>query len=233
MNEALCRGVVKMLHVSSVAAIGRSAEDSRLINEDEEWGESKYNSAYGLSKYLAETEVWRGIGEGLNAVIINPSIILGVGDFTDLSGQLVRLVARGFPFYSDGINGWGNVEDVVSVAVALMASGEQNRRFIVSEGNHSYQEVFTLLAKGLSIREPRFRTNRAMSAVAWRYFAIMEAVFGKKALITKETAMTANGTSLYDNTRLLGALPGFAYQPLAETLNAIAAAYKVHTGMQY
>ncbi len=79
VNQALQRGIRKMVYVSSVAALGRSGDVQKEITEEQEWGESKYNSVYGISKYLAETEVWRGIGEGLNAVIVNPGIILGAG----------------------------------------------------------------------------------------------------------------------------------------------------------
>src|SRR5438874_1405767 len=81
VNQALLQGIRKLVYVSSVAALSRPGNAAKEITEEQEWGESKYNSAYGISKYFAETEVWRGIGEGLNAVIVNPGIILGPGDW--------------------------------------------------------------------------------------------------------------------------------------------------------
>ena len=100
VNQALEQGGIrKMVYVSSVAALGRSGDEEKEITEEEEWAESKYNSVYGVSKYLAETEVWRGIGEGLNAVIVNPGIILGKTTGHDLSAQLMKMVYREFPFY--------------------------------------------------------------------------------------------------------------------------------------
>ena len=107
VNQALLQGVRKMVHVSSIAALGRTGGDPKKeVTEEAEWEDSKYNSAYGLSKYLAEMEVWRGIGEGLNAVIVNPGIILGGTSGHDLSAQLMKMVYREFPFYSKGVTAW-------------------------------------------------------------------------------------------------------------------------------
>ena len=80
VNAALEARVKKMVHVSSVAALGRIRENTP-INESMNWTEETSNSNYGQSKYLAELEVWRGIGEGLDAVMVNPVVILGAGDW--------------------------------------------------------------------------------------------------------------------------------------------------------
>ena len=112
VNEALEQDIRKLVFVSSVAALGRS-EVTKEITEEEQWEESKYNSRYGLSKHMAEMEVWRGIGEGLNAVIVNPGIILGEGNWDEGSARLMKVVYKEFPFYTQGINGWVDVKDVV------------------------------------------------------------------------------------------------------------------------
>ncbi|MEJ7587191.1 MAG: NAD-dependent epimerase/dehydratase family protein [Ferruginibacter sp.] len=80
VNAALSKGVKKLVHVSSVAALGRTREDER-VNETMNWTENTSKSNYGQSKYLSELEVWRGIGEGLEAVMVNPVIILGQGNW--------------------------------------------------------------------------------------------------------------------------------------------------------
>src|SRR6202012_3357226 len=126
-----------------------TGDGSKEITEEEEWGESKYNSAYGLSKYMAEMEVWRGIGEGLNAVIVNPGVILGAGHEQDLAVQLMKIVYKGFPFYPRGITSWVGADDVVKALTMLMASDVEAERFIISEGNFSYRDIFTLMAHAL------------------------------------------------------------------------------------
>jgi len=156
VNQAISQGIRKLVHVSSVAALGRNGDATKEINEDTEWEDSKYNSAYGLSKYLAEMEVWRGIGEGLNAVIVNPGIILGPGNGHDLSSQLMKIVYREFPFYSKGITSWVDVQDVITAMTMLMGSDVEADRFIVSNGNSSYMEIFTTMALALGKKPPRF-----------------------------------------------------------------------------
>ena len=78
VNECILKKIEKLVHVSSIAAVGKN----RISGESGEvdlFTEATSNSTYGLSKYLSEMEVWRGMSEGLNAVIVNPGIILGQG----------------------------------------------------------------------------------------------------------------------------------------------------------
>ena len=92
VNASITAGVQKLLFVSSVAALGRMREGS-AIDENMQWSPKANNSEYGRTKYLAEMEVWRGIGEGLKAVIVNPTIILGAGDWnSDLPKFLIPCI---------------------------------------------------------------------------------------------------------------------------------------------
>lgn len=226
VNEALTQGIRKMVYVSSIAALGRNGAQSKTINEEQEWGESRYNSAYGLSKYLAENEVWRGIGEGLSAVIINPSVILGAGDWATGSSQIITLADREFPFYTQGINGWVGVQDVVKAMVLLMASNVDAERFIVSEGNHSYRHIFTLMAEELGKQPPKWQAGSLVTGLAWRVGGLYSKLLGKTPVITRETARTSQGQSFYDNSKLLAAIPEFSYTPIENTIREMADAYR-------
>ncbi len=225
VNEAITQGIRKLVYVSSVAALGRSSA-AKEVTEEQEWGESSYSSAYGLSKYLAENEVWRGIGEGLNAVIINPSVILGAGDWHTGSPQLITLADKEFPFYTNGVNGWVDVNDVVSIMVQLMNSDIESERFIVSSGNHSYREVFYLMADALGKKPPSFRAGPFVTAMAWRMGALLHRITGKSPVITRETAHTAQSIVHYNNSKLLEAFPTFHYTPLQETISHMAGAFR-------
>ncbi len=224
VNQALEQGITKMVYVSSIAALGKATAEKPQITEEEQWGENDYSSAYGMSKYLAETEVWRGIGEGLNAVIVNPGIILGEGDFVDGSTELTKLAWKEFPFYTNGITAWVDVKDVASAMQALMASGYEAERYILSNGNRSFRDVFTLMAQSLNKRPPRFYANALITGLAWRLGKLM-ALFGKKPVITRETARNANTQNHYDNKKLLAALPAFSYTPLEKTIERMADAF--------
>ncbi len=225
VNQAIEQGIRKMVYVSSIAAMGRNGDGSKEITEDQEWGESKYNSAYGISKYLAENEVWRGIGEGLCAVIVNPSMILGAGEWGS-AAQLMQLAHKEFPFYTAGVNGWVDAGDVVKAMTMLMASDIEAERYIVSGGNHAYREIFTLMAEALGKRPPRIAAGPAMTGLIWRVNGLYSRISGKAQLITRETTNNAQTRSYYNNSKLLAALPGFSYTPVAESIARMAVAFR-------
>jgi nucleoside-diphosphate-sugar epimerase len=81
--------------------VGR-LRDNETITEEMNWTPETSNSNYGESKYLAELEVWRGIGEGLEAVMVNPVIILGAGDWNGGSSKIFKSVYEEFPWYAEG-----------------------------------------------------------------------------------------------------------------------------------
>ncbi len=226
VNEALESNIRKMVFVSSIAALGRSEKEGKMITEEEQWEESHQNSAYGQSKYAAELEVWRGIGEGLSAVIVNPGIILGEGDWTVGSANLMKMVHDGFPFFTNGVNGWVDVKDVVKAMITLMHSDVDAERFIVVEGNHTYKEVFEEMAAALNIKAPSIEAGKTMTRIAWRWATLQSAFSGKPVTITKETANTSLKKSFYDNNKLLNTIPSFQYTTLNKTINRMAAAFK-------
>ena len=227
VNEALVQGIEKMVYVSSVAALGRSGDAKKEITEEEEWGESGYNSAYGISKYLAETEVWRGIGEGLNAVIINPAVMLGTGDWSSGSLQLIKLADKEFPFYTHGVSGWVDVGDVVKIMVLLMSSDIEAERFIVCEGNHSFRDIFTIMAKALNKKPPHYHAGPRLTGLVWRLSMLRHKLFGTGSMITKETASTAQGYSFYSNRKLLETFPSFSYTAINKAIEGMARSFLV------
>lgn len=224
VNEALEQGVRRMVYVSSIASLGRSKE-GQDITEEEQWEESRYNSVYAESKHLAELEVWRGQGEGLEAVVINPGIVLGEGNWEQGSASLVKMIYQEFPYYTAGTNAWVDVKDVARVMYTLMHSKLKGERYIVSAGNYSYKEVFTILAKAMGKKPPHKRAGKLASAIVWRLSVLKSLLTGKPSTLTKETARTAQRRAQYDNSKLLKALPDFEYTPFEVSLQRIGKAY--------
>ncbi|NLR78997.1 NAD-dependent epimerase/dehydratase family protein [Chitinophaga eiseniae] len=224
VNMALDAGVKKLLYVSSVAAIGRAKENA-AVNEECEWEDSKNNSRYSISKFQGEMEIWRGIAEGLDAVIVNPSIILGAGFWNDGSGALLKNAWKEFPYYTAGVNGFVDVEDVVEVMIRLMDSNISGERFILSADNWSYQQLFTTMARELGKKPPHIAAKPWMAEVVWRIEKIKGMLTGKHPLVTKETARTAQMKVYYENRKVLDTLPGFEFRPLEDTIQHIATAF--------
>lgn len=224
VNMSLDAGVKKLLYVSSVAAIGRARENA-AVNEECEWEDSKNNSRYSISKFQGEMEVWRGIAEGLDAVIVNPSIILGAGFWDDGSGALLKNAWKEFPYYTGGVNGFVDVQDVVLAMIQLMDSDIHAERFILSADNWGYQRLFTTMAHALGKKPPHIAAKPWMAEVVWRLEKVKGMMTGKHPLVTKETARTAQMKVNYENTKVLNALPGFQFRPLEDTIKQIAAAF--------
>ena len=217
VNAALDAGIKKMVFVSSVAALGRIREDEP-INETMNWTEETSNSSYGQSKYFAEMQVWRGIGEGLNAVMVNPVIILGAGDWHNGSSQIFKTVYDESPWYADGTTGFVDVRDVVKAMIALMNSDISAQRFIISAQNRSYADVFNLIAKAFGKKPPHKKVTPVLAKIVWRLEAVKSFFTGKDPLITKETAATALAKVSFDNSKLKNYLPGFTYRKIEDTI---------------
>jgi len=217
VNAALNAGVKKMVHVSSVAALGKP-KINELINENMVWIEQVENSSYGTSKYLSELEVWRGIGEGLEAAIVNPTIILGAGDWNGGSSQIFKSVKEGFPWYSEGTNGFVDVRDVAAIMIALMDSSITAERFIVSAENKSYQDVFNLIANAFGVNKPYKKVTPLLAKIVWPLEAIKALFSGQDPLVTKETAAAALAKVYYDSSKLKKFLPSFNYRTIEETI---------------
>jgi len=217
VNAALNTGVKKLVHVSSVAALGRLRENEN-VNETMNWSEETNNNNYGRSKYLSELEVWRGIGEGLNAVIVNPVIILGDGDWNSGSSQLFKSMYNEFPWYTEGVSGFVDVRDVAGAMIGLMQSNISSERFIISAENRSYREIFNLIADGFGKKKPAKKVTPFIAAMVWRLEGLKKIFTGKSPLLTKETAAAAQASITFNNKKLLQFLPGFKYRSIEETI---------------
>ena len=219
VNAALNCGVKKLVHVSSVAALGKILKDTP-VDENIKWTEEANNSNYGQSKYLGELEVWRGIGEGLDAVIVNPVIIIGDGgDWLTGSSQIFRSVYNEFPWYTNGVNGFVDARDVANAMIELMNSNISSERFIISAVNKSYRDLFNLIAAAFGKKQPYKNVTPFIANVVWRLEAIKKLFTGKDPLVTKETTASALASVYYNNEKLLKFLPNFKYRSIEDTVN--------------
>jgi len=201
VNAALEKKINKLIHVSTIGALGR-ADATGIVTEETHWN-SKKSSVYSTSKYHAEMEVWRGIAEGLNAAIINPSIILGPGDWNSGSSKLFTTMNNELKFYSIGSNGFVDVEDVTKAMILLMRSKTTGHRFIINSENISYKQFFRWMAKSLHVVAPKYKAGVFLSGIVWRLLWVKGLLTGKISTITKETAETACQRYNYSNEKIV------------------------------
>jgi nucleoside-diphosphate-sugar epimerase len=224
VNTAIEKNISRLVHISSVAALGRSKTGGH-VNEERKWQESNANTHYAISKYKAETEVWRGIGEGLNAVIINPSTVLGYGDWDTSSCRIFKTIYNEFPWYSTGINGFVDIEDVARTTVLLMQSDIKEQRFIANGDNWTFQQLFNAIADGFGKKHPHRKATPFLGNLAWRIEKCKALFSGEKPLLTRENARVANSYTFFENDKLLKAFPQFSFTPLQESIQKTCKKY--------
>ena len=224
VNIALEKNVKRFIYISSVAALGRKTNGAH-VNEEKKWEESIVNTHYAKSKYKAEMEVWRGMSEGLDGVILNPATILGYGDWNCSSCTIFKNVYEEFPWYSPGINGFVDVEDVARATLLLMESNISDQRFIINGDTWSFKKLQDKIADSFGKKPPSKRTTTFSMAIAWRLEKWKSFFTGKRPLLTKEGARVAQSQTHFENDKILKALPEFSFTPLEESIKSACEKY--------
>ncbi|MFN0274540.1 MAG: NAD-dependent epimerase/dehydratase family protein [Chitinophagales bacterium] len=220
VNLALNEGVKKMVHVSSVAALGRNPGNP-TITEEIEWENTTQASDYAMSKHLSEREVWRGIAEGLQAVIVNPTIIVGAGNWNQGSCKIFKTIGNGFKFYTEGVRGYVDVRDVAKIAWQLMNSDIHQERFILNSENIVFRDFFFMIADALQRKRPSIRAKKILSELTWRAEALRNFITGNEPSVTKQTARMANTILYADNTKIKTALK-YNFIPIQKSVSDAA-----------
>ena len=223
VNLALENNIEKLVHVSSIAALGRRKR-LKEINEKTKWEKSNFNSEYAVSKYLSEQEVWRGMAEGLRACIINPSIILGAGFWEEGSASFFSKTNKGNKFYGVGGTGFVDVRDVSRLMIDMMESEMVGEKVIANGENVSYRKVFEIIADSINKKRPSIALNSILGALAWRAEWLRSKITGSSALVTKETVENSFRTWIYQNQKSIDTF-NFKYTPIEQTIQETGALF--------
>ncbi|MBV6406107.1 MAG: NAD-dependent epimerase/dehydratase family protein [Flavobacteriales bacterium] len=201
VNAALEAGVERLCHVSSIAALG-TARNGEPVNEESPWVEEEERSAYAVSKHAAELEVQRGVAEGLDAVIVNPALIIGPG----LPGRSSRTIAdrlrKGTRWYPPGSTSVVDVRDVARACVDLLKTPGNGERYLAAGEAISYQRLFALFCTAFGRPAPSARIRPWMLELAWRAERLRTLLFGARPLVTRDTARTALRMRRFDDSKL-------------------------------
>lgn len=229
VNAALASSIHRLVHISSVAALGRSSVDpetgDRLpVSERSDWAEGAGASPYGISKHAGEMEVWRGVAEGLAAFAVNPTVILGDARYAESSGMIYRRAAKGGRFFPIGGNGYVGVADVVAAVGSLDEAVDQGRegilgeRFVVSAEDVLHRDVMAWAAEGLGAPVPTRPLMGWMLGIAWRAAWMTTLVTGRPPALTRDLARNTQTVHHYDTSKLQAALPEFRFTPIREVI---------------
>ncbi len=193
---AACRkaGVRRLVHFSSIEAIDPYPLDTP-VTEDRPAVNGSAGSPYALSKAMAEAEVRRACSEGLDAVILNPTAIIGPNDTKpSLLGRALMSFARGtIPFLIDGGFNWVDVRDVVRSAVEAADHGATGSRYILGGRWASMAELATLACEAIGRQPPRITVPMALAQVWAPVSAAWCRVAGRQPLFTAYSLAVLRG----------------------------------------
>jgi len=225
VNLSISHNIKKLCYVSSIAAIGYNEDSEKLITEETEWNPEADNSVYAITKYGAELEVWRGTQEGLEAVIVNPGIILGAGYWKGgSSGNLFRQVHDGMKYFVKGVVGYVDVFDVTKAMIKLMQCDIKNERFIVIAENLSFKSFQFKVAKLLNVALPKKEAKPWLLSLAWRLDWLNHKLLRKRRTLSKQTAKSAVSITKYDNNKLKHTLD-FQFKSIDDSIEDVCGLY--------
>lgn len=223
INAALAANVETFIHVSSVSAIGRAPE-GEMTHEDIEWKDSPTTSTYSKSKYAAELEAWRGAEEGINIGIVNPVIILGPGNWKMSSAKIFDTFYNGFRFYTSGLGGFVDVEDVVEAMLQIVKRKKFSRRYILVGENLKFKTLFDWITSEYGKKAPDILPPSWLMEFFWRAEWLRAKLTGSTPLVTKETTRQGNSVHYFDNTRAREEL-GIEFTPIRKSVKKYCAMY--------
>ncbi len=219
VNACLAHSVKKLCHVSSVAALG-NAPDGELLTENTELTDFNDKSDYAVSKFKSEQEVWRGIAEGLSAVIVNPSIILGAGNWEVGSPRLIKTIWDGLNYYTKGINGFVDVRDLTEIMIRLTESEISGERYIINAENIAYRDLFNQIADNLNKKRPSKYANSFMLHTLKNFDSFRYFLTGKEPRITKYTLRSAQQNHGCSNEKIKSEL-NYQFIPVEQSIKDI------------
>lgn len=218
------------VHVSSIASLGETyapndSADKPLITEQNLLTSSKGRSAYSMSKFYAENEVWKAAAQGLHTIIVNPAIVLGEGEWNRSSGPLISQAIQGSPFYTDGMKGYVDVRDVARAMTTLFETPQAiGQRFILCGANLSFRELFTLATQAAHKQPPRWRVGRKMLTMAAALERGHRRFWGGEVRLSPSVITNALEVSCYDGS-LITRTCDFTYTPIEQTIDRVVKAY--------
>ncbi len=209
--------VSKLCHVSTIGTLSNSTSND-YMDEMSFWQGGKEESAYSISKFRAEMQVWRASNEGLKSVIVNPSIVLGPGDAESPSNKLLKTIQKGLKYYPKGCSGFVDVRDVVDAMTLLTNSNIYNERFVLNSDNYTYKYILDSIAEKMNVNTPKKELSDSLGYFACKLEKIRSFVLNREPIITKDNIRAAQSSLKYNGNKITNTI-NFNYRPIKQTIN--------------
>ena len=201
VNACIKAEITKLVYVSSVATIGKEKSENES-DENTKWNGTDQVSEYARTKYLAELEVWRGSAEGLKPIIVNPSVVLGPGDWNKSSTKIFKYILEEKPFYTAGRINFVDVRDVAKITVQLLNKNIYNQRFIINADSITYKELFTKIALSFDKKPPWIKVPSLLVKLTILLDRWKSRLLQKDSIIGEDLSSVANNFHTYNNNKI-------------------------------
>lgn len=217
VEACLAHSVKRLVHTSSIAALGYAPE-GRLGDESTAYNWWPYRFQYHNTKYLAEEEIRCGLERGLDAVMVNPSLVFGAGDLNLNCGSIVFQAARGnLKVYSSGGCCTCSIEDVAEGHLQAFEKGRTGERYILGGDNYTWKDLFTMVCEVVGAPPPRMKVpDVALKLLAYGY-DLRARINHKEPPLTPESARCSLKTVFYSSDKAVREL-GYQISPFRDTI---------------
>ncbi len=211
-------GVERLLHCSSIHAL-RPNDDRSIVDENRPLSLHPEAFPYDRSKATGHTIVLDAVKEGLNAVIVHPTAVIGPFDYglSSTAGGLVDFVNGKVPAMPNGGFDFVDARDVVNGMVAAMENGRTGENYLLGGRYYDMTELCTILADVVGCNPPRFTipiwVMRAIAAV----LRLKPQRPGEVAIVTRFTVDSIINYREVSHEKAAKEL-GYTARPIEETL---------------
>ncbi len=215
INAMLYSGIKKLIYISSVAALGRNPELS-VINEEHKWVDSPLNTKYGTSKYWGELEAWRGEQEGLDLIVVNPSILLGKIKDNRSSTSIYSYVLKNSSYYPKGSINFLDVRDAAKIIKELFINNCWGNRYILNNQSMKYEEFFRKMATAFGKKAPNKPVSDFLLKLGLFFIGLGRGLGLTKNPLNRQTAMISQQDIEFENKKIKELLQ-FEFTSIEET----------------
>jgi len=218
VDACLKGGVRRLVHFSSSHALEQDPFD-QVIDEERPLVARERGPAYDRSKAAGERHIAEAVERGLDAVVVNPTSVLGPCDYkpSRMGDLVLALSRRKLPALVSAQYDWVDVRDVVAGAIAAAERGRTGQRYILSGHRVTVRELAQLVENASGARAPRLSTPLWLAMVGAPFAEMLGSIRKKRPLFTRESIRTIGGNSQFSNARAAAEL-GYAPRPLSETI---------------
>lgn len=218
VNACLKTGVKRLVYTSSIHAIAEPPKDT-VIDESFPFDPKKVQGDYAKSKALATLEVLKGVEEGLDAVILCPTGIIGPYDYkiSEMGQLILDFMNKNLKTYVDGAYDFVDVRDVAKGHILAAKKGRKKESYILSGERITVYALLKILEELTNIKAPSFKIPYTLATAIAPLTPIYYSITRKKPLFTSYSIKVLGSNSLISSKKAKEEL-GYTTRPLKESI---------------